>query len=304
MKTKKQNGEQNIIKSECGIALILTLVILTILTAMVIEFSYNVYTTTASLKNWHNSQRLSLVSRSGISLAVKTISDIPQNELYRIPPKIAIPVSDILSDFQGNIIVNVEDENSRFNLNSIIHENQLLNRDAYNLFKRLLKNLGLPEELADNVADWIDKDNEPRRLDSEEGAKNSSIESIDELLLIKGFNEEIYIKLIPYITVYAIDRANPQLININTASETVIISIADGITKDLAQKIILARPFQSVSDVERIAQGLGLGPTKIVVKPSNFRIISIAEESNIKRVIESVIEIRGASNIIRYWKEN
>lgn len=303
MKTKKQKGKKNIIKSQQGIALILTLVILTILTAMIIEFSYSVYTTTASLKNWHDSQRLSLVSRSGISLAVKTISEIPQNELYRTPPNIAIPVSDILMDFQGTVIVNVEDENSRFNLNSIINENQTLNKDSYNLFRRLLKNLGLEEGLADNIADWIDKDNEPRRIDSEQGAKNSFMESTDELLLIKGITEDIFIKLLPYITVYAIDRANPQLININTASEPVIISIADGITNQLAQRIIQARPFESISDVEKVAQGLGLGPTKIVVKPSVFRIISIAEENKVKRVIESVVEIRGGLNIVRYWKE-
>lgn len=297
MKTLKQN---KIIKSEKGLALVITLMILAILTAMIIEFSYGVYTTTASLNNWRETQRISLAARSGVSLAIKTISDIPQSEIYRFPPKIAIPVSGILSDFQGDVIVSVEDENSRFNINSIINENQTLNKDAFNLFRRLLKNLELQESLADYVADWIDKDNEPRHRDSEENTKNSFMESTDEILLIKGFNQEIYYKLLPYITVYAVDKGNPWLININTAPEPVIMSLADGITKEQAEKIILARPFHDISKVETVVSGL---LAKIVVKPANFRIISAAEENRIKRIIECVVEIRGSSYIIKYWKE-
>ncbi len=284
-------------------ALVLTLVMLTILTAMIIEFSYGVYTTTASLNNWRDSQRLSPVSKSGISLAVKAISDIPSSELYRVPARITIPVSDVMSEFNGQIIVSVEDENSRFNLNSIINQNQTLNKDAYAFFTRLLKNLEINEDIAANIADWIDKDNEPRLRDSEENSKNSYMDSIDELLLIKGVDKETYSKILPYITVYAVDKANPQLININTASIPVIMSLAYGITKDMAERIVNARPFESISGVEKAAPGLGLSPAKIVIKPSNFRIISIAEENKIRRMIECVAEIKGSSYIIKYWKE-
>lgn len=304
MKNKKHNVKSFHIKSEKGMALILALVMLTILTAMIIEFSYGVYTTTASLNNWRDSQRLSPISKSGISLAVKTISDIPPSELYKFPARITIPVSGVISEFNGEIIVSVEDENSRFNLNSIINQNQTLNRDAYNLFTRLLKNLVLKEDIAAYVADWIDKDNEPRMRDSEENSKNSFMESTDELLLIKGIDQEIYSRLLPYITVYAHDKANPELININTASLPVIMSLAGGITKNMAERIIQARPFESISGVEKAAPGLGLSPAKIVIKPSNFRIISIAEENRIRRVIECVTEIKGSSYIIKYWKEN
>lgn len=304
MRIKKQKTKESGIKSQSGMALILTLMILAILTAMVIEFSYGVYTTTASLNNWRDSQRLSPVSKSGISLAVKTISDIPQSEIYRFPPKIAIPVSGILTDFHGDVVVNVEDENSRFNLNSIVNENQTVNRDAYNIFKRLLKNIGVKEDLADYVVDWIDRNKDPiAARDSEENTKNSFMESTDELLLIKGIDQETYSKLLPYVTVYAADNANPQLININTASQTVIMSLADGITKDMAERIIIARPFEAISAVEKAALGLGLGPAKIVIRPSNFRITAAAEENKIRRLIECVVEIRGSSYIIKYWKE-
>lgn len=297
------NIAKQTIKSQKGFALVLTLLLLAVLTAMVVEFSYGVYTTTSSLFNWQESQRLSFVSKSGISLAVKTISDIPSSELHKFKGKITIPVSNIISDFQGDIILTVEDENSRFNLNSIINQNQTINRDAYNSLKRLLKNLKIREEVADYLADWIDRDNEPRVRDSEENSKNSFMDSIDELLLVKTIDMDTYSKLQPYVTVHAYDRFNPQLININTASLPVIMSLSEGMTKSLAERIIQARPFASISEIEKIAPGLGLGPTKITIRAVNFRITSIAEENKIKRIIECTSEIRGGSYIIKYWKE-
>ncbi len=292
------------LKSRQGFALVLTLVILTILTAMVIEFSYGVYTTTSSLNNWKESQKLSLISKSAISLAIKTISDIPSSELYKFPSRITLPVSNIVNDFQGSVTVIVEDENGRFNLNSIINQNQTLNIHSYNSFKRLLKNLDLKEGIADYVADWIDRDNEPRTRDSEENSKNGFMDSVDELLLIKTVDAETFSRLQPYVTVYAYDKSNPQLININTATIPVIMSLSDGMTKTLAEKIAQARPFESISDVEKVAPGLGLSPAKITVRAVNYRIISFAEENKLKRIIECISEIRGSSYIIKYWKEN
>lgn len=304
MNTQSKIKKITIIKSKQGLALILTLMLLTILTAMIIEFSYGVYITTVSLNNWQQAQRLYYASKSGIAIAIKTISEIPQTELYRFTNGTTIPISEFFDKFSGNITITLIDENSKFNLNSIINENQTLNNEAYNFFKRLLKNLELNEVLADYLADWIDKDREPRYSDSEENAKNSYLESIDELLLIKGYNQSVFLKLQPYITVYEIDKGNPQLININTASELIIISLAEGITTELAQRIILGRPFENVSSIEKVAPGLGLNPTKVTVTPVNFRIISIAEENKVKRVIDCVVQIKRKSNTIRYWKES
>jgi general secretion pathway protein K len=301
---KKINSLFYHLKSRQGFALVLTLVILTILTAMVIEFSYGVYTTTSNLNNWKESQKLSLISKSGISLAIKTISDIPSSELYKFQGRITIPVANIVNDFQGSVTVIVEDENGRFNLNSIINQNQTLNIHAYNSFKRLLKNLDLREGIADYLADWIDRDNEPKTRDSEENSKNGFMDNVDELLLIKTIDTETFSRLQPYVTVYAYDKSNPQLININTATIPVIMSLTDGITKTVAEKIVQARPFESISDVEKVATGLGLGPAKITVRAVNYRIISIAEENKLKRIIECISEIRGSSYIIKYWKEN
>ena len=45
-----------------------TLLALVLITAMVVEFSYGVYTGTNNLYNWRDSQRLSIMAKSGINV--------------------------------------------------------------------------------------------------------------------------------------------------------------------------------------------------------------------------------------------
>ncbi len=296
--------------SEKGMALVLTLLIMAMITAMVVEFVYGVYTTNAGLYNWREAQKLSLAAKSGISLTTKIISENQNRYSYTYPGSVEIPVENILKGFSGKVVIRVVDENGKFNLNSLIWPNGTTNETAFNSFIRLLKNLNLDENIAYRVADWIDRDLEPRRRDSEEGAKNDYLDSVDELLLVKGIDSQAYDKLSPLVTVYGIEQVYNNLININTASRAVIMSLDDNITEALAERVINYRalePFNGVSDLVRVAGFEGpLGQSlmnKITVKASNFRITSVAEEDRIKRVIECVIVVKGDAFLIGYWQE-
>jgi len=280
------------------------------ITAMVVEFVYGVYTTNAGLYNWREAQKLSLAAKSGISLTTKIISENQNRYSYTYPGSVEMPVENILKGFSGKVVIRVVDENAKFNLNSLVWPNGTTNETAFNSFIRLLKNLNLDENIAYRVADWIDRDLEPRRRDSEEGAKNDYLDSVDELLLIKGIDSQAYDKLSPLVTVYGIEQVYNNLININTASRAVIMSLDDNITEALAERVINYRalePFKGVSDLVRVAGFEGpLGQSlmnKITVKASNFRITSVAEEDRIKRVIECVIVVKGDGLLIGYWQE-
>ncbi|MFZ6017061.1 MAG: hypothetical protein ACOYU0_05530 [Nitrospirota bacterium] len=68
-----------------GMALVLVLMVLVIITAMIIEFSYGVYTGTGALYNWQSSQRLSLMAKSGIQVSFESISDMNASYPYTYP---------------------------------------------------------------------------------------------------------------------------------------------------------------------------------------------------------------------------
>jgi len=295
------------LKDQKGIALVVTLLALVLITAIVVEFSYGVYTSTNNLYNWRDSQRLSIMAKSGVNVSAKYLLDILGRYSYSYPGSMELPVENPFEDFNGTIIVRIEDETSKFNINSIVSDGGVFNKNAYMSFQKLLNVLSLDEKIADRVADWIDKDSEARLPDSEVGAKNSALVSVDELLLINGINRKDYDKLLPYITVFG-DRTLP-LINVNGAEAPVLMSILDTgkgefpITEDLSKRIIKYRqnmPFEDLAQFNKFA-GTGLSVSQITVKGTNFYIKSTAASGGVKRIIETVLDTSQAK--IRYWKE-
>jgi general secretion pathway protein K len=295
---------------EKGMATVLVLMVMAIITAMVVEFAYASYTSTIALSNWTDIQRLSGVARSAVYVAVKELAEKHAGVSYTYPDKIEMVLEKILANFEGKVLISVEDENAKFNLNSLVSPNGTMNTLAYGSLQRLLKNLDLDERIAERIADWIDRNEEPRLADSEVGAKNDYMDSVEELSLIRGVDNKTFAKLLPFITVYGMNGVTTNLVNINTAPLFVIMALDENITRDLAERIINYRslqPFQQVSDIVKVAGFEGsLGQSlmgRIAVKTSHFRMISIAEDNGIRRAIECVIESEGSGFTIRYWQE-
>ena len=289
-------------RNQKGLALVLTLLAVVLITTMVVEFSYGVYTGTNTLYNWRDAQRLSLMARSGVSVSANFLMNLLETQEFSYPGFIEMPVENPFEDFRGVILVRIEDENAKFNLNTIVFANGLLNETAYFTFQRLLKALSLNEKIADRVADWIDPDREQRLRDSETGARNAPLLSTDELSLIPGIEKDEYTSLLPYVTVFG-----DGLVNLNGAEKPVLRSLHPEITDDLAARVIEYRrikPFEQREDILKVA---GFETTigqalmgRIAVQGTSFAIRANAESDGIKRIIESVIDSSGS---VRYWKE-
>ena len=302
--------EERIIRGQRGMALVVTLLALVLITALVVEFSYGVYTSTNSLYNWRDSQRLSLMARSGVNVSARFLSDLLDTYSYSYPGSLDLPVENPFEDFDGIITVRIEDETAKFNVNSLIYTNGNFNENAHRSFKRLLETLSLPDEIADSVTDYIDQDSEARLSGSENGAANAALLSTDELLLIHGISKEDYDTLLPYVTVYG--DPNAPVINVNGADVPVLMSILDTgkgefpITEDLAKRIIAYReslPFEDLNQFNSFA-GTGLSSNQITVKGDFFSIKSIASSGGVMRIIETVMSKRSQSPpVIAYWKE-
>jgi len=289
-------------RNQKGLALVLTLLAVVLITTMVVEFSYGVYTGTNTLYNWRDAQRLSLMARSGVSVSANFLMNLLETQEFSYPGFIEMPVENPFEDFHGTILVRIEDENAKFNLNTIVFANGLINETAYLTFQRLLKALSLNEKIADRVADWIDPDREERLRDSETGARNAPLLSTDELSLIPGIEQEAYATLLPYVTVFG-----DGLVNLNGAEKPLLRSLHPEITDDLAARVIEYRrikPFEQREDILKVA---GFETTigqalmgRIAVKGTSFTIRANADSDGIKRIIESVIDSSGS---VQYWKE-
>jgi general secretion pathway protein K len=294
--------------SQSGMALVITLMVLVIITAMVVEFSYAVYTGTTSLYNWRDSQRLSVMAKSGVNVAAKYLSTMVGSQDYSYPGSMVLPVENPFEDFKGVLTVKIEDENSKFNVNALVaSDGRTQNDSAIHSFRRLLNILSLDEKIADRIVDWIDKDSDPILADSETGAKNAPLDSVDELLLIKGISEKDYETLLPYVTVYG-SRAN-LIVNINGAEKPVLMCLSDAINDDLAQNLINYRnatPFDDPAEINRVAGFDKIGTSlsgMIMIQGRVYRVTSAAESGGVKRIIQTVLNVSPTSATVAYWKE-
>jgi len=95
-------------------------------------------------------------------------------------------------DYAG-IRYGIEDESARINLNTLIVIDRFLPGTARELLMALP---GMDESIADAILDWMDSDDEPREYGAEAdyylalnppySPKNGPLESIEELLLVRG----------------------------------------------------------------------------------------------------------------------
>ncbi len=292
----------NKLVNQSGFALLITLLLITILTGLVVKFAYGVYMGTSMLSNWSNAQKASLTAKSGQTLSSKYLEDV-KTQAYTYERKIELPVE---RDFGTGVSLSIiiEDENSRFNINSIIYPNGSTNKEALSSLKKLLEYFNIDSSIVMRIADWIDPDSDPRQMTSEYNAKNSSLWSVEELKFIEGVDENIFNTLSPFLTVYG-DPLNYK-ININTARLPVLVSLHNDMTETLAQKIIDYRestPFENTNELQNVSGMKTIGVIskgKFDVKSSNFRVISKATVNEITRVVESVMD---TSLKVHYWRE-
>jgi general secretion pathway protein K len=284
-----------------GAALIIVLLVMSILTAVVVEYSYGVFVSMDLLDNWKTHQKLSLVADSGASVAARIIKTYTRRS-FSYPGVVFLPSYDA---FKDGILVSlkIEDENAKFNINKLVSPNGAVVSEAYLLLVRLLDELGQDKAFADRIVDYIDRDSIPRVQGSEDDVKNAPLYDLQELMLVPGMTVEVYAKLRPNVTIYGSGR-----INLNAAELPVLKSLSSTVSPTMAQDVIDYRdehPFEQTNDLLKVSgfkDEVGswfIGHT--TVKGERFHVYSEATSpGGMKRIVESVMDRNGN---IEYWKE-
>jgi general secretion pathway protein K len=178
--------------------------------------------------------------------------DYKDNPRYtHLAQRWATPIPPIPVD-GGEITGQLEDLAGRFNLNNLA-ELDPKKRDGYiKQFKNLLEILQLEPEWADKMADWVDVDSNPTYPDGGEDdiytslkppylVPNMTITRTSELLALKGFGLERFVKLEPFVS--ALPPNTP--INLCTAPGAVLDSFGTGLRQFSLDPKLLAQQRQS-----------------------------------------------------------
>jgi len=180
----------------------------------------------------------------------------------------------------GELVGRIVDQQGAFNLNNLVTQGKVsLAQLAH--FRRLLEILNLPEELADALADWIDEDDQPQprygaedryylALDSPYLTANQPLTDLDELALVRGFDDNVRARLRPYVT--ALPRFTA--VNVNTAPPGVLYAVIEGLDLGAARLLVTQRDrayYRSVEDFrKRLPAGAEAAATDITVSSDYF----------------------------------
>ena len=256
--------------------------VITILSVVVLEFSYAMRTEANITKNFQEELQLYGMAQGGIH---RTIVELiykhdPRIQQMRrtwkpeeVPPEEREWVTDgreyRLPFSQGDCSVRVMGEAGKINLNFV----------SERMLRRVLTNLGIEGEareiIVDSILDWRDPDDFYRVNGAENDyyqslpepyeCKNGNFDSLEELLLVRGVTSEIFygkrskaqegeegmserpIGLKDVFSLYALG----EQIDINSASSTVL-RVVLGMPPGIAAQVVMAReekPFDSQQDL-------------------------------------------------------
>lgn len=280
-------------KAQRGVALITVLLVVAIVTvicaSMIARQQLSIRTTSNQLQArqaWHyalggEALAQSILRRDLRATLESGAAQAPVDHLFE-PWALPQPAFEIE---QGQIQVRIEDLAGRFNLNSLV-QNQQANAAALAQFQRLLQRLDISEPYGERLVDWLDgdqqvsgeygaEDNAYLLLDPPYRTANRSLGDLSELRLLLDMREEHFQRLAPYVSTLPGDVP----LNINTASALVLSTLGDNLSPSVGQAMVQARRGEGFREVATfLAQpamsGIDLKGTSLAVSSQYFQAVS------------------------------
>jgi Type II secretion system (T2SS), protein K len=204
--TKRYDARRMRGRSEDGIALIAVLWVLTLLSVIVLAFSFVTRISARIARNMTDIAAARAAADAGVQRAILDLVTIPDRKKFRTD---GTPYW--WSFASSKVRVSVQDEASKVDLN----------KGPEAALAALFESAGVDTEraqsLADAVADFRDPDNLVRPRGAEEAdyrsaglawsPKNTLFQSIEELQQVLGMSTDIYRRVAPDLTIYSVDEA-------------------------------------------------------------------------------------------------
>jgi general secretion pathway protein K len=258
---------------ERGIALLLTLLVLTLLVALILEFDAEARREYRDAAAFRDNFKATVLARAAVQAARGVLQqDILKEKLtgqsFDAPTDLwAMPIKNYTIG-DGLLNAQIEDELGKLNLNDLgIAGEANAKATTVKKFKRLFELVQVNPDLVDAIVDWVD-DNEVQEPAGAESlyyqaqrpsykAANTHLQTLLELRLIKGITPDMIEKLSSVVTVFPIEGG--KMVNINTAGPLVLQALDPRITQGMAADIIQARPFKTKVDLDRVSSFQEIG---------------------------------------------
>jgi general secretion pathway protein K len=316
-------------KSERGIVLVVVLITVAILTTLVVDLIYFTRVDTEISANTRDEIKARYIAKSGVNVVAGTMKNRPLEELEEISSVFGDQSGDAAGYWAirvpyfpvgtGAVSITVIDERSKINLNTLV--NQTTNQvdlQVLSELKELFRMLGVDSDLSGrfiaSLINWLDHAVEGAQsqndqdsnganagfyqgLDNPYSIKDGPLDSLDEIRMIDGMEDEFFDKIKDYVTVYPKDKR----INFSTAPRVVMMAAI----KAAAVSAVRGQETGSSEDIpDEVAGSIAEGVIEVrevepIVRQSKVREIvqSIAPERQISAGLTGVVLSSGESDV-------
>ena len=319
---EKKMRTVSIFPSQKGMALVMTLLILTLLVVTGLELNRAVRVEANLAGNFRDLTQSSYVAQSGVEIARLLIqNDDPTydalNEQWAQFESLA-SLSQMLFP-EGSFAGRIVDENSKLNPNGLIDRFGNVDPKKRTQMERLLVLLEYDPAVLDAILDWLDPDDQPRPHGGEKdfylkqkipySAKNGAMDYLGEMLLIRGmdgsalYGSKERSGLKDFLTVYSDGR-----LNINTAGLIPLMCLSPEVDRTMAQAVLDARrekPFRKAEELRAVPGWNSLYPlisSEVTVQSTTFSVEMIGTYRQARTVIQAVLKREGPRTRILMWK--
>ena len=312
MNPKKIKTEQK------GFVVIVVLCMIIMLSVLLLGFNYESRSNLRSVDDFRNSEQVLNCARAGLNIAIATAKDTPNIHNNKSLLNLFSGEYTFAID-EGKCSITISEESGKLNVNYLKDENGKLNQTRIEQLLRLIDLLSQNEAghsnigygLVPSIIDWTDRDDQVEFLpfikNDNLGAessyysqlkppykcRNKSLETTEELLLIKGITPHIFDRIRDYLTVYGDGK-----INVNCAPKLVLESLSENMDAALAQLIIDRRkfkPFESIAelrDIPGMTDGLYQAISKVTtVEPKDqyYHVTSHGDNGHLDRTVTAIL---------------
>lgn len=345
-------GRPGRLRRRDGSALIVVIWVVGLLSILLASFAFDAHVEARIVSFYRKRAQAEYLARSGIEVAKMLMvksrevseNDEDPDDAWLGPAKELKKgqISGLKADLgEGSVTLTIVPEPGRRNINSLGESDERIEQNI----ERILEVGGIPEELwpvlIESFLDWIDGNTNPRvdgaetedyyeTLSPPYRAKNGPLDTVGELLLIRGWTREVlYGGRVPLtegddegvpvsgvadlLTTYGKGK-----VNINAASERVLRTLpgvdamvsgaireerGDFINVDAGEE---TDPFESVADLSARLPDLDAGLSDYIEFDSSvYRISSIGNYQDVEREVWLIAEYNSGDEAldIKRWRE-
>lgn len=310
-------------ENQRGIALLVTLLAVSLMTFVVIDFTSSATTAYRAAANQMNELRADYLARSGVQVGLALLAQdarrTPREPYDSLQDLWAAPFPPIEVG-GGTAGVSIVDETSKLNVNQLVNfSTGAVNQPFAQTLARLLANVDVSPDILPALVDWLDADGVPSPGGAESEfyltltppyePRNGPMPTVGDLRMIRGIDEASFLRLRRVLTV-----APEARVNVNTAPPEVLAALSPAFedSPSLVQAIIDARqeqPFKTVGDVATVTAGVAAIaaslPALLTTQSDFFTVTGMGQYAGARKLVFATVRRNpNGPALLAYWHED